>query len=142
MRGRPINSSGTIVRLIDVALNILFGFIIITDIQPKSQIRLPAPEETPPPVIEQRYDYVIVKIDPLGHFRLEAEEQPLGEFQDLAALETFLRQRGTQSGRAGRQTIVVIDPEETSILQRTVDVFDLCERNGIAKSIHFKDVTL
>jgi biopolymer transport protein ExbD len=142
MRGRPINSSGTIVRLIDVALNILFGFIVITDLTPKSQIRLPAPEETPPPVIEQRYDYVIVKIDPGGNFRLEADEQPLGEFQDLTALETFLRQRGTQSARAGRQTIVVIDPEETSILQRTVDVFDLCERNGIAKSIHFKDVAL
>lgn len=142
MRGRPINSSGTIVRLIDVALNILFGFIVISDLQPKSQIKLPAPQEMETPIIEQRYDYVIVKIDPAGYFRLEADEQPLGECQDLTTLETILRQRGEQSARAGRQTIVVIDPEETSLLQRTVDVFDLCERNGIAKSIHFKDVTL
>jgi biopolymer transport protein ExbD len=94
------------------------------------------------PVIEQRYDYVIVKIDPAGNFQLEADNQPLGEFQTLAALETFLRQRGEQAARAGRQTIVVIDPEEASILQRTVDVFDLCERNGIAKSVHFKEVAL
>jgi hypothetical protein len=85
---------------------------------------------------------VIVKIDPSGNFRLEADEQPLGECQDLATLETFLRQRGKESAAGGRQTIVVIDPEETSLLQRTVDVFDLCERNGSAKSIHVKDVAL
>ena len=142
MRGRPISSSGTIVRLIDVALNILFGFIVITDLTPKSQIKLPAPQDADVPKLEQRYDYLIVKIDPAGNFRLEADDQPIGDFQNLADLETFLRQRGQQSARAGRQTVVVIDPEETSILQRTVDVFDLCERNGIAKSIHFKDVAL
>jgi biopolymer transport protein ExbD len=138
----PISSNGTIVRLIDVALNILFGFIVITDLTPKSQIKLPAPQEIEPPAIEQRYDYVIVKIDVAGNFRLEADEQPLAEFQSLAGLETFLRQRGEEAARAGRQTIVVIDPEEASILQRTVDVFDLCERNGIAKSVHFKDVAM
>ncbi|MCG3118861.1 MAG: hypothetical protein ALAOOOJD_01140 [bacterium] len=129
-------------RLIDVALNILFGFIVITDLTPKSQIRLPAPQEIEATIIEQRYEYVIVKIDPAGNFRLEAEEQPLGEFQNLKELESFLREHGAQAARRGRQMIVVIDPEETSIVQRTVDVFDLCERNGIAKSIHFKDVAL
>ncbi|MDZ7344413.1 MAG: biopolymer transporter ExbD [candidate division KSB1 bacterium] len=137
----PIKSGGTIIRLIDVALNILFGFIVITDIQPKSQIKLPSPQELELPPVEQRYDYVIVKIDAAGEFRLEAEEQVLGAFQNLSELEFFLRQRGEQSAREGRQTIVVIDPEETSILQRTIDVFDLCERNGIAKSVHFKEVT-
>lgn len=142
MRGRPINSSGTIVRLIDVALNILFGFIVITDLTPKSQIRLPAPQEMETPIIEQRYEYMLVKIDPAGNFHLEADEQPLGEFQNLKELEGFLREHGAQTARTGRQMIVVIDPEETSIVQRTVDVFDLCERNGIAKSIHFKDVAL
>jgi biopolymer transport protein ExbD len=136
----PIKSGGTIIRLIDVALNILFGFIVITDLQPKSQIKLPSPQELEPPPVEQRYDYVIVKIDAVGEFRLEAEDQALGAFQTLSALETFLRQRGEESARDGRQTIVVIDPEEASILQRTVDVFDLCERNGIAKSVHFKEV--
>lgn len=129
-------------RLIDVALNILFGFIVITDLTPKSQIRLPAPQEMETPIIEQRYEYMLVKIDPAGNFHLEADEQPLGEFQNLKELEGFLREHGAQTARTGRQMIVVIDPEETSIVQRTVDVFDLCERNGIAKSIHFKDVAL
>lgn len=129
-------------RLIDVALNILFGFIVITDLTPKSQIRLPAPQEIETPIIEQRYEYMLVKIDPAGNFHLEADEQPLGEFQNLKELEGFLREHGAQTARTGRQMIVVIDPEETSIVQRTVDVFDLCERNGIAKSIHFKDVAL
>jgi biopolymer transport protein ExbD len=142
MREPIISSGGAIIRLIDVALNILFGFIVITDIQPKSQIKLPAPEQMEPPAVEQRYDYVIIKIDSAGSFLIEADEQPLGQFQTLTALERLLREHGQQTAREGRQTVVVIDPEETSILQRTVDVFDLCERNGIAKAIHFKDVGL
>jgi biopolymer transport protein ExbD len=113
-----------------------------TDLTPKSQIKLPAPQEADASVIAQTFDYVIVKIDPAGHFSLEAEAQIVGQYETLAELETYLRQRGEQAARMGRKTVVVIDPEETSILQRTVDVFDLCERNGIAKSIHFKDVAL
>jgi hypothetical protein len=36
----------------------------------------------------------------------------------------------------GQIPVVIIDPEPDASMQRTIDVFDLCEQLGVAKSIN------
>lgn len=136
-------SGSMLMRLIDVVLIILFGFIGISDIQNKTQLKLPGQttqEPQPQEVAENVFVQVIIhRADrEQGEFEIVFEAEPVVNAADLSALRGELRRIDRRIAEAGRKMIVVIDPEEEVTMQRTVDVFDVCEQENFIKSIDFR----
>lgn len=135
-------TGGMIVRLIDVVLIILFGFIGISDIQNKTQIKLPGKTQNAPVQSEIVTVTVLVAIEPGDYYEITVQEE--GEegdepfpVQSLANLRTALQQLSEQIRSESKNMVVIIDPRENASMQQTIDVFDMCEEEGYAKSIDF-----
>ena len=119
---------GMIIRLVDVVLILLFGFLAISDIQVKRQLRLPGPAENE--TVEQVAEtvFLFVKIDPLDRYRLLLnDEELLAVAMDTEVLRGGLLDATRQIRQAGNQPVVIIDPDPQATVQRTISVFDICE---------------
>ena len=134
-------NNGLIIRLIDVAMIILFGFIAISDIKVRAQIKLPDQEDeqqTPaaeiPPVV------YFVKIGLGKEIVVEHENEALFSTTSLTDLEEKLARASAEVKLRGRSLIVLIEPDEASPIQFTVDVLDICERNEIPKNINYESM--
>ena len=135
-------SGSMLMRLIDVVLIILFGFIGISDIQNKTQLKLPG-KATDEPLQEELRENVFVQVvihqaeREQGEFEILVENEPPVNAANLPSVRTVLRDLDRRFADARRQMIVIIDPTEEVTMQRTVDVFDLCEQENFIKSIDF-----
>lgn len=137
--------SGFLLRFIDIGLIILFGFLMITDIQIFSQIKMPGRAEDAASPDVQQLTFVTVEVLPGGQFTVVDREQKQVFCYRITALDQLescmismrdaLRQRG-------RQPVVLINPARGSIVQHTVDVLDICDRNGILKNINREAIKL
>ncbi len=136
-----MGKGGLIIRLIDVAMIILFGFIAISDIKVRAQIRLPSseqeeqePEEQDEPVV------LLVRISNERGYLIEIGDEAPVPVVEVGLLEQEIVRRVEQYRADGREIVVLVEPEEESIIQRTVDVLDICERNNIAKNINYESM--
>lgn len=135
-----MGKSGLIIRLIDVAMIILFGFIAISDIKVRAQIKLPSQDEEQQPEPGQRPVLLFVEIGLDKIVRITQDDQILIETTDLQQLETALVQTVEGIRTEGRKAVVLIDPDEDSPIQFTVDVLDMCERHSIPKNINYESM--
>ncbi len=136
-----MNSSGLIIRLIDIAMIILFGFIAISDIKVRAQIKLPSEQKEENEQVEPKEPVLMfVKIDMSQGFVVEEGEQVVGVTSQLTDLEKILLERFHQSKAMGRELVVLIEPDEDSMIQYTVNVMDICERNSIPKNINYESM--
>ncbi len=146
--------SGIIVRLIDVVMNLLFGFLMISDIIHKTEIKLPSQAGRAPVVIEKRVmpievqifreDTTITGIDPITESSLMVKSQLYGYYilheddkmfriRMLDKLEDHLF-----TAKASYDSInVIINPDAESIVQSTINLVDLCRRYRIEKRFRF-----
>ena len=133
-----MSKGGLIIRLIDVALILLLGFIAISDIRVKAQIKLPSPGEED--VLEQATQLVFVLI--YGHgFAINLNEKTT-PVKNLQILENQLLQIRTELLKNNIKMVVLIEPHEESIIQKTVDVLDICEKRRIPKNINYQSLEL
>jgi len=133
-----MSKGGIIIRLIDVAMNILFAFIVISDLKVQAQIKLPAKEEQSQPQPQTEPMPIRVQIGPDNSFLIKKHDVVLSTTFDLAELERLLLELVRES--PNNETIVLIEPHPDSVIQRTVDVMDICERNQIAMNINYESV--
>ncbi|RMF59671.1 MAG: hypothetical protein D6746_07955 [Bacteroidetes bacterium] len=118
---------------------------MITDIQIFSQIKMPGRAEDAASPDVQQLTFVTVEVLPGGQFTVVDREQKQVFCYRITALDQLescmismrdaLRQRG-------RQPVVLINPARGSIVQHTVDVLDICDRNGILKNINREAIKL
>ncbi|QXD15902.1 biopolymer transporter ExbD [Rhodocaloribacter litoris] len=137
--------SGFLLRFIDIGLIILFGFLMITDIQIFSQIKMPGRAEDATVPDAQRLSFVTVEILPGGRFTVverEREEVFCHNVTALDRLEACLVAVRDALRQRDRQPVVLINPARGSIVQHTVDVLDICDRNGILKNINREAIKL
>jgi len=134
-------SRGFLIRFIDIGLIVLFGFLMISDIDASSRVELASSrtevEEPPQPENEEGLGYVLVVVDADGVFQVSdarADEESVAA-ADTAALTGELQRRRGLHGDANLQTVVLIQPDPASPVQRTVDVMDVCDRLALAKSL-------
>ena len=127
-----------IIRLIDVVLILLFGFLAISDIQMKRQIRLPGPAEDSRQTVPADNVWIFVKIDSAGHFSVLQEAQLLQQTASLDTLRTALLTASGDVYAAGNQPVVIIDPHPEATVQATISVFDICEAERLPKSINMQ----
>jgi len=132
-------SRGFLIRFIDIGLIVLFGFLMISDIDSSSRVELgdtrSEQEESPEEVREQAF--VLVEIAADGMYlvsdpRVEGDEVTA---EDSAALaQELLRRRGAHRD-LDVETVVLIQPDPSSLVQSTVDAMDVCDRLSLTKSL-------
>jgi len=132
--------SGIIFRLIDVAFITLFGFIGITDMDIKSQIKLPSAFESGAKNIKQQFVFLTIKNDTL--FELLDDKNIVNTLKGLEKLDPFLAQLNNHYRQQYEQMVVVIEPDLESHIQTTVNVMDICEKHGIQRNLSYSQIEL
>ncbi len=134
-------SRGFLIRFIDIGLIVLFGFLMISDIEASSRVDLadsrPDAQEEEAPQEERARAFVLVEIGGDGLFRVSdpaAEAAPV-PVRGSGALEVEVTRRMDAHATADFETVVLIQPEPASIVQLTVDAMDVADRLGVAKSL-------
>ncbi|MDZ4702249.1 MAG: biopolymer transporter ExbD [Rhodothermales bacterium] len=131
---------GYIIRFIDIGLIILFGFLMISDLTVISQIQLPGSEQdrpADPPDDNTRMIGVVIEESGLYRIREMATDVPLFvNVEQIADLEVLVRRLVEEHEAVGGAIEVVIEPHPNAVMQRLVDVHDLCERLGVKKNIN------
>lgn len=130
-----MTKGGIIIRLIDVALIILFGFIAISDLKVRAQIKLPSDKQESESKRKQELIFVEIGLD--DAFIIKKEETILAQTTALEELERSLIRLYKDYKSKGSEVVVLIKPHKDSIIQRTVDVLDICERHQIPKNINY-----
>jgi len=135
-----MKKGGLIIRLIDVAMIILFGFIIISRLK-MSEIELPSTMKSSVTEIEKYivrikiYKDTINRIDRYVLFENDTE---LRDFKTIDELERILVTKHNLYREKDIQLVVLIEPDRDSIIQYTVDVLDLCTKHSISKNINYE----
>lgn len=136
-----MTKGGILIRLIDVAMIILFGFIAISDIKVRAQIKLPSDKQDET-VEEKKKEpaLIFVKIDPENRMNVEQDETLLFTAGKISQLETYLTGLVDSFKTQHRDMVVLVEPDENSVIQQTIDVLDVCERHGIPKNINYESM--
>lgn len=129
-----MNKSGLIIRLIDIALIILFGFIAISDIKVKAQIKLPVPVQGESR--QSRNLFVTVRLLEAGGYAVKTPEGTTN-MATAPELERFLQQKKALFAARQKVLCVLIEPEKETIVQKTIDVLDMCAKLRIPKNLAF-----
>ena len=136
--------SSFLIRFIDIGLIILFGFITISDIDTYSRIDMPGSDQSTTSDDPKQMTLVTVEIAPGGVFTVveRASETVPCQDVDRDGLEECLVNVRDRLQQAGEQAVVLVEPDERSIVQHTVDVLDICDRHGILKNINASELKL
>ena len=133
---------GFLIRFIDIGLIVLFGFLMISDIDALSHVDLAGTtQEVAEPAEVSEDDergFVAVDILPDGRFLVSDPRDPDAEIIGAASIEALSAELSARRGghaEAGTVTVVLIQPDPASAVQHTVDVMDVCDRLGLVKSL-------
>jgi len=152
-----VNKGGLIVRLIDIVLILLLGFLQISDIVHKNQIKLPGPTgtrrnlsekskilpidvhvmpgDTIMPEINPEVEYSLKKLGQLYCYYLLYEDEKIYRIRNLDKLEEHLL-----IAEASYDSIsVIINPEPNSIIQGTINLIDICRRHNFKRKFRYNE---
>ena len=133
-------SRGFLIRFIDIGLIVLFGFLMISDIDVSSRVELADTSSEPEESVEEEereQAFVLVEITATGAFlvsdpRAENDQVAVSDSEGLA--QELLRRRGLHRD-LDVETVVLIQPDPSSLVQSTVDAMDVCDRLSLTKSL-------
>lgn len=133
-------SRGFLIRFIDIGLIVLFGFLMISDIEMSSRVELAGvtQEEQEPTVDEDERAFLVVEVTAEGGFRVTDSSTDAGEPRlatTTDGLVDALRDGRAAHRRSELQTVVLIQPHPASLVQYTVDAMDACDRLRLPKSL-------
>ncbi|MFQ5602575.1 MAG: ExbD/TolR family protein [bacterium] len=131
-----MTKGGIIIRLIDVAMIILFGFIAISDIKVRAQIKLPSDKLETEPKNQEEPILIRVQISETNRFAIKENDEILIETVSLEELEDRLALIKNEN----QEMVVLIEPNEESLIQNTVYVLDICEKHRIPKNINYESL--
>lgn len=133
-------SRGFLIRFIDIGLIVLFGFLMISDIDVSSRVELAdarEAEEEPADDEPTQRGFVLVEVGADGAYRVSDPRlaDDVVRVDDPDALAAELRRRAALNVEAELETIVLLQPHPASLVQETVDAMDVCDRLGLPKSL-------
>lgn len=117
-----------LLRFVDVVLILLFGFIVISDIDEDSQIILPSSSETEQSEAEL-YDVIYIGITPDGTYFDERENVSFNTPNDL---QNYIQQH---QNRYGDQAKVRIRANYDTQARYTIEAARICDEVGVKKAI-------
>ena len=133
-------SRGFLIRFIDIGLIVLFGFLMISDIDMSSRVDLAdarEAEEEPAEEEPTERGFVLVEVGADGAYRVSDPRlvDDAVQADDPDALATELQRRNALNVEAELETIVLLQPHPSSLVQETVDAMDVCDRLSLPKSL-------
>jgi len=120
-------ASGLIIRLIDVVLILLFGFIAISEISKKSRIDLPESEAVPA-TAPDREVVVYIGILPDGRYLVEDETAVI---DDPAALMRYVLQKQSELNSRNIRMRVRVRANHDSEVRYAFTVVNICQETKI-----------
>ncbi|MEX0780869.1 MAG: biopolymer transporter ExbD [Balneolales bacterium] len=129
-----MKSGGFLLRFVDVVLILLFGFIVISDLDEDTQIILPESEETESaqPDLEQ---VQFISITGTGEYLHEAENL---QFENLDDLESYIQSLKNQLGETLK---IRIRANHDSQVKHAIAVAQICDLLEVKKAIDVKLMT-
>ena len=124
---------GIVIRLIDVVLILLFGFIAVSEVSENTQIHLP--ESTQIPLSNpDKEEILIVSISKDGDYWVEEETVRI---EDLAALRTYILTKYLKYVQEDEETLmrVRIRSDRDAPAKYTLNLAALCDDLNIVKGI-------
>jgi biopolymer transport protein ExbD len=128
-----MSKGGLIIRLIDVVLILLLGFIGISDFTVKTQVKLPQGANESNTPVEKKV-VVFVRILKNQTYEIEDGKQKLMNVAELKEVEEKLVELQNEHGNL----VAIIEPDLDTMIQLTIDLIDICEKNNIQKSINYE----
>ena len=126
-----MTGGGIIVRLIDVVLILLFGFISISEISRKSKIELPKSTQTPPSHLDME-SILIIGITEDGSYLVDNESRKLSDFEEL---KTYIIENNQKAIINNAKTRVRIRSNYNAPIRYTVMLARFCDELNIVKGI-------
>lgn len=127
-------NSNLMIRLIDVALIILMGFIAISRIRTEyidlpsageSETRLHLPHEAKLIVDNNRFNF--------------EDSGRRWSCSSLGELEAFLADKNRYYQGRSKKLVITIQPRRSVIMQDLVNVLDICQRQKIEKNLDYEN---
>ena len=129
-----MKKGGFLLRFVDVVLILLFGFIVISDIDEDSQIILPESSETEQAEPEL-YDVIYIGILSDGTFFDERQNISFASSDDL---RTYIQRH---RDRFGDDAKVRIRANYDTQAAHTIEVAGICDELGVKKAIDVRLVS-
>ena len=131
---------GFLIRFIDIGLIVLFGFLMISDIESSSRVELATTSDGEDVTVERPDERSFLSVVIASDGTMSLVETRSGdvisdELSSPDALERALLRLVAADGNVRSETVVLIEPHEDSPVQFTVDVMDVCDRLSLAKSL-------
>jgi biopolymer transport protein ExbD len=126
-----MSQSGVVIRLIDVVLILLFGFISISEISSKSLIHLPKSKQMTY-ALPDREDLIIIGITPEGKFLVEDESEMINDFN---ALKYYIVMKHDEKSTNNVETRVRIRSNWNTPIKYTIAVANVCDMLHIPKGM-------
>lgn len=120
-------------RLIDVALIILLGFISISRLKTE-YVDLPSPGNPQPPARTVQEAKIVIHQD---SFLLQENGRD-ARLQTVKALESAMVDADRRSAQRGQKLMFIIESAKGGMMQSLIDVLDICQRNKIEKSFDYE----
>lgn len=130
-----MNQGGIVIRLIDIVLNLLFGFISISEISNRTVIHLPRSEQVTYSLPDKEA-LIIIGITAEGQFIVENETEEIADFKDL---KYYLVTKQKENDKNKIMMRVRIRSDWNAPIKYTLAVANLCDYLYIPKGM---DVSL
>ena len=127
-----MGNSRLMIRLIDVALIILLGFIAISRLKTE-YIDLPAAGKAKPTKTKTHAATIHV----YGGYFDFVDRGKKRRLRDTAALESIVLASNKRFAGGRTKFVVNIEPHKSSRMQNLIDVLDICERHQIEKNFDY-----
>ena len=123
------------IRLIDVALIILLGFIAISRMKTE-YIDLPAAGKAEAPKSKTH----VAEIHVYKNRYVLVDGKRKRSYKSLRSLESALIRTKTRYSRRGSQLVMNVEPHRASLMQSLINVLDICQRNHIEKNLDYDKI--
>jgi len=126
-----MSQSGIVIRLIDVVLILLFGFISISEISSKSMIHLPKSKQMSYALPDPE-DLLIIGITPDGKFLINDETELIDDFD---VLKYYIVTKHEENIKNNVETRVRIRSNWNTPIKYTIAVANVCDMLHIPKGM-------
>jgi biopolymer transport protein ExbD len=131
-----MSKKGVIVRLIDIVLNLLFGFLIVSEINRKSPVTLPQSDVKVKREIDEE-ELLIIGIKQDTTLYLEGEDRPIASLEELYNL---ILTRNESFNNLNRKFRVRIRSYWSLPIKFTMRVANFCRNNNIPVGMDINNV--
>ena len=128
-------NSSLMIRLIDVALIILLGFIAISRLK-SEYVDLPSAGD----LDEQMKRHHQAQIYVYKNYSTLVDGGERWKCTTLQKLENILISHKERHAKHSAKLVVTIEPQKSCIMQNLVDVLDICQRNNIHKNLNYESI--